>query len=112
MKKIWILLLLAVTTVTLSSCGKRMYATSSAGKDNVSYVTVVSDSERYENVWVVVDGTEFLYGKLEKSKNRRKALPLEITPGKHRVEVVINGQTVASEEIFIGLQETKRFVVR
>lgn len=112
MKKIGIALLLIVMAAGLSSCGKRMYATSSAGKNNVSYVTVVSDGARYDNVTVIVDGLEHLYGKLQKSKNKRKAIPLEITPGKHRIEVRINGQVVTAEDVFIGLQETKRFVVQ
>lgn len=89
-----------------------MYSTTSGGKDNVSYVVVISDGERYEDVSVVVDGTEFPYGKLQKVKSKRKADKLQITPGQHHLQVKVNGNIVADEKVFIGLQETKRFVVR
>lgn len=113
MKKISAILLAVVIAAGVVSCGKGLYTTSSSGKDNVSYVTVLSESYTIKSgVSVVVDGKAHPYGKVYKVKFKRRTQPLAIEPGKHRIQVMLSGKVVADENVFIGLQETKQFVIR
>lgn len=50
------LLLLLIAVIGLSSCGPKQYLSYSAGKDNVSYIMVLTDGPKYEFVNIVVDG--------------------------------------------------------
>lgn len=110
MKKI-VLLFAAVVAFAFSSCGPHMYKTQSSGKDNVSYIIVLTESDYYENVTVVIDGTSHPYGKVYKVKAKRKAHPIITEPGRHNVKVVVNGSVVTDENVFLGLQETKMIVL-
>lgn len=109
MKKILIVILVVVG---LSACSSHMYSTSSAGKDNESFIIVLTEGQAYGNISVIVDGETFPIEKVYKVKSSRKALPLITTPGKHEIEVVSDGNTLIKERVFLGLQETKKIVLR
>ncbi|MCD8186085.1 MAG: hypothetical protein LUD68_06435 [Rikenellaceae bacterium] len=98
MKKFAGICALMIIAASMTSCEKRMYATYASGMDQVAFLTVVSVGERPSQVFVVVDGTEHFYGKVEKEKNYRKAIPLELTPGYHSVQVKEDGKIIASED--------------
>jgi hypothetical protein len=89
-----------------------MYNTYSAGKDNTSFIIVVTGGQSYENVSVIVDGNTFAIDQVYKVKAIRKAHPVITTPGKHQIKVVSNGKTLLEESIFLGLQETKKIVLQ
>lgn len=105
-------LFIVIAILTLSSCGPKMYSTRQAGKDNVSYVIVLTAGQKYENVVVEVDGQAHSVAKIYKEKDARKAPQIVIAPGKHNVKVISNGQTLTNETIFIGLQETKKIILQ
>lgn len=109
MKKI---LILALTIVGLSACSPHMYSTYSAGKDNTSFIIVLTNGQAYENVSVMVDGKAFPIEKVYKVKAKRKVHPVITSPGKHEIEVVSNGKTLVKESVFLGLQETKKIVLQ
>lgn len=109
MKKI---IMLVLTVVGLSACSPHMYNTYSAGKDNASFITVVTNGQEYKDVSVVVDGKSFPIEKVYKVKATRKAHPVITTPGKHEIEVVSKGKTLVKESAFLGLQETKKIVLQ
>lgn len=98
----------------LASCGPHMYKTQSGGKDNVSYITVVQGDGDYRKAAVVVnvDGREYPIEKVYKLKNKRKAHPIVVEPGKHNVKIIVDGREYSGENIIIGLQETKMIVLR
>lgn len=106
------ILILAMAVIGLSACGSHMYSTNSAGKDNESFIVVLTSGQEYENVSVIVDGKTFPIEKVYKVKASRKAHPVTISPGKHKVEVVSSEKTLIEENIFIGLQETKKIVLK
>lgn len=108
MKKILLILIVAV----LSSCSPYMYSTRSAGKDNTSFVIVLTDGYEYDNVTVDIDGQTFQVEKVYKLKAARKAHPIIITPGKHKIKVLQADNVLVEENIFLGLQETKKVVLR
>lgn len=112
MKKILFLILITVCTALFSSCGPHIYKTQSAGKDNSSYVIVLTDGPQYNNVSVMVDGIAHPYGKVYKTKYKRKAQPIVTEPGKHNIKVLVNGSVISDEEVYIGLQETKMVILR
>ena len=109
MKKILFICFAAILT---ASCGRGLYTSSSAGKDNVSYITVLTEGPAFNGVTVVVDGTDYPYGRVYTMKMKRKAQPVIITPGKHNIKVVIAGKVLVEEHVFIGLQETKQIILR
>ena len=105
------LLVLALIVVGISACSPHMYNTYSAGKDNTSFIVVLTNGQEYENVSVIVDEKSFPIEKVYKVKAARKAIPVITTPGKHQVKVVSNGKTLVDENVVIGLQETKKIVL-
>ena len=105
------IIIFIVSILALSACGPHMYSTRSAGKDNSSYVVVVTNGQEYGNVSVIVDGTTYPIEKVYKLKAIRKAHPVVITPGKHQIQVVSGNKTLTDEDIFIGLQETKKIIL-
>ncbi len=106
------LVFILIAIFALSSCGPKMYSTSQSGKDNVSYVVVLTAGQKYTNVVVEVDGEAFPLEKVYKVKDARKAPQVVMAPGKHTVKVISNGQVLTNENIFIGLQETKKIVLQ
>jgi hypothetical protein len=110
MKKI-ILLLIIVIGVTSCNTSK-WYSTASASKDNISYVIVLSDNSDYSNVEIQIDEEKPVKRDVKSLKLKRKAEPVIITPGKHKVRVINNGKVIVEENIFIGIQETKKIVLR
>lgn len=106
------ILFLVLTIVGLSSCSPHMYNTYSAGKDNTSFIIVLTNGQQYENVSVIVDGQTFPIEKVYKIKATRKAIPVTTTPGKHQIKVISKGKTLVEENIFLGLQETKKIVLK
>ncbi|MDD4191350.1 MAG: hypothetical protein PHI28_08465 [Mangrovibacterium sp.] len=108
MKKIVVLMF---ALFAFAACGPHMYSTRSAGQDNSSFVVVVTNGQKYENVAVIVDGTSHPVEKVYKLKAIRKAHPVAITPGKHQIQVVSGDKILSDENIFLGLQETKKIVL-
>lgn len=106
------ILLLSLVVVGLSACSPHMYNTYSAGKDNASFIIVLTNGQKYENVSIIVDGLTFPIEKVYKVKAMRKAIPIATTPGKHQIKVVFKGQNIVEEDIFLGLQETKKIVLK
>ena len=104
------LLIWFMAVAGLSACGPHMYTTYSSGKENASYIIVVGN-QSYTNVSVVVDGKSFQIDKVYQLKATRKANPVITSPGKHQITVVANGKTVLTENVFLGLQETKKIVL-
>lgn len=108
MKKFLIILF---AEILLVSCGPHMYSTLSAGKENESFIIVLTKGQAYDNVSVIVDGKAFEIEKVYKVKAKVKTHPVITTPGKHHVSVVSNGKTIIDENVFLGLQETKKIVL-
>lgn len=109
MKKIFAFALLVIS---LSACGPHLYNTFSAGKDNASYIIVLTAGSAFDEVSLVVDGKSFKVDKVYKVKATRKAHPIIVTPGKHQIKVISKGETLLEENIMIGLQETKKIVLQ
>lgn len=109
MKNLFIIILFALG---VSSCGPHMYKTYSAGKDDVSYIIVLTNGSSFSDVSVIVDDQIFEVDKVYKVKATRKAHPIIVSPGKHQVKVTSKGQTLVEEDVFIGLQETKKIILQ
>lgn len=106
------LLFAIITVLTFSGCGKHMYSTMSSGKENQSFIIVLRQDQTYPSgVTVIVDNNEYPVDKVFKMKFQRKARPVVITPGKHSIKVLFDGKELYKDEIFIGLQETKKIVL-
>ena len=79
----------------------------------VIFIIVLRQDQAYPSgVTIVVDDKDhFTVDKVFKMKFQRKARPIVITPGKHSIKVLFDGKELRREEIFIGLQETKKIVL-
>lgn len=106
------IIILTFALFTFAACGRHMYSTRSAGQDNSSFVVVVTNGQKYENVAIIVDGTMHPVEKVYQLKAIRKAHPVAITPGKHQIQVVSGEKILSDENIFIGLQETKKIILQ
>ena len=95
-----------------TACGPHLYNSMSGGKDNSSFIVVVTNGQAYKKVSLVVDGETYPIDKVYKLKMIRKAHPLIVSPGKHAIEVIADNQTLIQENVFIGLQETKKIVLQ
>lgn len=114
MRKFIYATIIVVVTLVLASCGRQTYRTYSGGKENVSYIVVLRESRGIptDEVTIVVDGYVHQYGKVYTTKMKRKAVPLIIEPGEHTVEVVVNGEKMFDEKIFLAVQQTKQYTLR
>jgi len=109
MKKILFILIL---TLGITSCGPAMYNTRSFGKENESYILVLKQNTNYENVIVNVDGIDYPIDKIYKIQKARKAHPISITTGQHKITITADGMDTIKQNIFIGLQETKQILLK
>jgi uncharacterized protein YxeA len=109
MKKI---LIAIVSMLFLSSCGVGTYSISS-GKADMSELSFV-DTESY-NIDVVVDKTQEYGVSTVKEKAYKPGRNIKYTalntislsPGKHQIEVRVNGKVVYSQLIFVSTGEHK-----
>jgi hypothetical protein len=108
MKKVFLFLLMLTG---LSSCGPHLYSTLSAGKDNVSYVLILKKDRSDKTASLFIDNKIYSLDKIYSEKMARKAQPIVTTPGKHQIKIISNGKVVLDENVFLGLQETKKIVL-
>lgn len=106
------LLFIFAIILGLSSCSNRQYMTYSAGKDNVSYILLIAQGDKLENVVVNVDDKSHTVEKVFKAKAARRTVPVVVTPGKHKVSVFYQNEMLYSGEIYVGLQETKKIDIK
>lgn len=105
------MLILLVIMLVATACGPHMYNTISAGKENSSFIIVLTSGKSYGQLTLVVDGKTFPIEKVYKVKAMAKAHPVIISPGKHIISVESKGIKLVEENIFIGLQETKKIIL-
>lgn len=100
-------------SVLLTGCGKHMYSTMSSGQEDRSYIIVLKENSEYPGeISVQIDEQQpVAINKVYKLKFQRKAHPVYTTPGKHTLKVLHNGKVLFSENVFLGLQETKKIVL-
>ncbi len=106
MKKI---LLLLPLIALLSSCVT--YKTYSSGKDDVSYVMVLSENDKYKDVSVKIDNKLTVLEEVFHKSKTLKSPVIKLTPGQHTVEITHKDKVLYSEKVYIGLQETKKILL-
>lgn len=109
MKKILFFMMLMICA---TACSPHMYSTRSSGQDNASFIVVLRSDTKYENVSVIIDGKSFPIDKIYKVKLARKTHPIITTPGKHHIKVISGETTLIDEKVFLGLQETKKIILK
>jgi len=95
----------------LSSCGPHLYKTMSGGQENVSYIIVLQKGDSQGEVSLFIDDKVYPVDKVYSEKKKRKAHPFVTSPGKHKIRVVSQGKMIYDENVFLGLQETKKIVL-
>lgn len=108
MKKFLILICL----LTLLGC-KGAYKTTSGGKEDVGFLSVVGDVEKYSGgILVTVDNgkpiiaTVDIDGKIIKEDNRVK-----IPAGKHKITMTYQGRVLIQQDMMFFAQETKKITL-
>lgn len=102
---------LAILTLGLAGCSYGVYSVSS-GKADLGAVCFTADS-RY-NIDVDVDGTSYKMETVKKKayKSRRdikrtSSEQIVLSPGRHKVQVAMNGKQIYNQEVFISATEVK-----
>lgn len=110
MKKI-IALFSIIATLGLGACSVGSHSVSSGMADE-GYVWFVSEVEKV--ITVDIDGTTYQTQTVkEKEWQKRRDIKattrgmITVTPGKHTVKVVVDGQEVYSKTLFVSATETK-----
>jgi hypothetical protein len=111
MKKYILLVLLAAAS--LAGC-RTTYQTLSAGKENASFVLITTDNNEYRhNITVIIDNsTPVMVEKVFKTKKQLQAKQIATTPGKHTIKVLKGDRVIYEQNVFLGLQETKKIVLQ
>lgn len=115
MKKNFTGLVLSLALPFIFSCGPNMYHTSASAKEDVAYIVVLAQdvvNTKKLDVLLEIDGLSYPVSRVFKAKDERKALPFELSPGKHSVALFVNGQEYSREEIIVGVQETRKIIIK
>lgn len=105
MKKFFIFMLAAALFFPV---GCRSAKSIVSDREDTAYIQFVS-AAKYDSVSVVIDGTVTIIAGVNdinqrKTKNDRT---YAVTPGKHILEVSLNGQKILTKEIFVSAQEIR-----
>lgn len=105
-------ILLLTILLALFGCGKHMYSSMSSGKENISYIIVMQEGNRINEVSIQIDNQQpELIKRVYKTKMQRKVHPILTQPGKHTIKLFIDGKVIYNENVFLGLQETKKIIL-
>ena len=106
-------LYISLLALLMLACSPHQYKTMSGGKEDTSFVIVLTEAGDYSNgaVLLVDDEQSFVVEKVYKQKLQRKAPVFKISPGKHNLKVTVGGQTVYNKDVVLGLQETRKIVL-
>ena len=103
-----------ITLFSFALGGCRAYvATSASGKADVSYILVLRDyGSHVKKADIQIDEQEPIkLKKIKKEAKSYKAKPYPITPGKHNLKIMIKSEIWLDEQIYLGVQETKKIVI-
>lgn len=104
--------LIALFSLTFEGC-RAYVATSASGKADVSYILISRDYGCHvKKATIQIDEQEPIeLGKIKKEAKSYKAKPYPITPGKHHLKVMLEGKIWLDEQIYLGVQETKKITI-
>lgn len=105
------ILLIALLTVFLTSCGVGSYTVTTGLADKAG-VSFVSDAK--QDITVTVDGKQYEIEtvKLKAYRNDRSIKrtvenTIELTPGTHDVKVTLDGNVIYTQKVFVSTGESK-----
>lgn len=106
-------LFISLLALLMVSCSPHQYKTMSSGKDDVSFVIILTEGGSYsQGVNLIVDDNQtHAVNKVYKQKMQRKAPVFKVSPGKHNLKITQNGNTIFDQNVVIGLQETRKIVL-
>ena len=111
MKKKFIVMMLALVGILMSSCKTSYPVPQQSGKEDMAYLVFVGPKEVYEDgkrpVQVDVDGTQFDAKVVKPKTANRKGTQYGVAPGRRNIVVKFNGQTIYQKQLFLSAQETK-----
>ena len=105
-------LIFILFVIVLSSCGPHMYSTRSTGLNDEAFIIVLSDNKDYSNVEIEINGIRQEVSKVYRIKDARKAYPIPIATGKQKVIIYNKNKKILEQELFLGLQETRKILLR
>lgn len=104
-------LLFIIVTLLMSACGA--YQTTSGGKEDVGYISLIGDPAKYKaGVLVSIDnGKEVIVEVVEEGKLSRTDSRLKVPTGKHDVRMTYQGKVIYEQNIIVFVQETKKIAL-
>lgn len=112
MKKI-LLLMCCTAMLTLFGCKANYPVAQQSGDDDIAYLLFVSTSDsRNTDIQVTVDETTRFTARTVKSrKANRRGTRYSVQPGKRKITVTKDGNTIYDRYVFLSPQETKKITL-
>lgn len=104
--KLWMMVGLVAL---LCGCKAHYPVAQEGGKEDGAYLLFISPDEYAgKEVTVMLDGKKTFEAKVIKAKNaNRKGTSYAVSTGRKKINVVYNGKSIYSKEIFVSAQETQ-----
>lgn len=104
--KLWMMVGLVAL---LCGCKAHYPVAQESGKEDRAYLLFISPDEYAgKEVTVMLDGKKTFEAKVVKDKNaNRKGTSYAVSTGRKKINVVYNGKSIYSKEIFVSAQETQ-----
>lgn len=97
----------------LSAC-VTTYKTQYGGKEDKASILILSadGGREFSDLVVTVDGLDYDVKTVYSEKQSHKAVPIVINAGKRKLTVKKDGRVLLMQQIFIGVQETRKIIIR
>lgn len=108
------IIILTITLMSVLSACVTTYKTQYGGKEDKASILILSadDGRDFSDVLVIIDGKEYNVDKVYPEKKYLKAVPIVIYAGKHKITIKKDAEVLLMQNIFIGVQETRKIIIR
>lgn len=107
-------MILTIALMGLLSACVTTYKTQYGGKEDKASILILSADQgrEFSDVLVYIDGREYPVEKVYPEKNYKKAIPIVVYAGKHKITVKKDAEVLLFQNIFLGVQETRKIILR
>jgi hypothetical protein len=108
------IIVLTIALIGLLSACVTTYKTQYGGKEDKASILILSadGGREFSDIVVNIDGKEYEVDKVYSEKKYQKALPIVIYAGKHKITIKKDAEVLLMQNIFIGVQETRKIIIR
>ena len=107
------IIILTIALIGLTAC-VTTYKTQYGGKEDKAAILVLSADQgrEFSDIVVNIDGRDYNVEKVYPEKKYQKAAPIMVYAGKHKITIKKDNEVLLMQNIFIGVQETRKIIIR